>query len=58
MNKPTKLFTTLGLFAAIAVIVYVAGELALSNSPLGALVPVGVLLSIIVIYVRLNDKKD
>ena len=58
MNKPIKLFTTVGLFAAIAVIVYVAGELALSNSPLGALIPVGVLLSIIVIYVRLNDKKD
>ncbi|MFQ3236110.1 MAG: 1,4-dihydroxy-2-naphthoate octaprenyltransferase [Paraglaciecola sp.] len=57
MNKSIKLLTTLGLFAGIALIVYIAGELALSNSPLGALVPVGVLLLIIVLYIRLNDKK-
>jgi 1,4-dihydroxy-2-naphthoate octaprenyltransferase len=58
MNKPIKLLTTLGLFAGIALIVYIAGKLALSNSPLGALVPVGVLLLIIILYIRLNDKKD
>ena len=58
MNGPMKIFATLGLFAAIAVIVYIAGELALSNFPLGALVPVGVLLLIIVAYIRINDKKE
>ncbi|MFQ3220620.1 MAG: 1,4-dihydroxy-2-naphthoate octaprenyltransferase [Paraglaciecola sp.] len=58
MNKAMKVLTTLGLFAGVALIVYIAGELALSNSPLGALVPVGVLLLIIIVYIRLNDKKD
>jgi len=58
MNKPMKLFTTLGLFAGIALIVYFAGELAMSDSPLGALVPVGLLLLIIIFYIRVNDKKD
>lgn len=58
MSKPIKLIATLALFAVIAVIVYVAGELALSNSPLGALVPVGVLLAIIVVYIRIKDKQD
>ena len=58
MNKPMKLFTTLGLFAGIALIVYIAGQLALSDSPLGALVPVGILLLVIVLYIRANDKKD
>ena len=58
MNKPMKLFTTLGLFAGIALIVYIAGQLSLSDSPLGALVPVGILLLVIVLYIRVNDKKD
>ena len=58
MSKPIKLIATLGLFAAIAFIVYVAGELALSDSPLGALVPVAILLAIIVVYIRLKDKQD
>ena len=58
MSKPIKLIATLALFAVIALIVYVAGELALSNSPLGALVPVGVLLAIIVVYIRIKDKQD
>ena len=58
MNKPMKVFTTLGLFAGIALIVYIAGQLALSDSPLGALVPVGILLLVIVLYIRVNDKKD
>ena len=53
-----KLFTTLGLFAGIALIVYIAGQLALSDSPLGALVPVGILLLVVVLYIRANDKKD
>jgi hypothetical protein len=58
MNKAMKLFTTLGLFAGIALIVYIAGQLALSDSPLGALVPVGILLLVVVLYIRVNDKKD
>jgi uncharacterized protein with PQ loop repeat len=58
MNKPMKIFTTLGMFAGIALIVYIAGQLALSDSPLGALVPVGLLLMIIILYIRINDKKD
>jgi uncharacterized protein with PQ loop repeat len=58
MNKPMKIFTTLGMFAGIALIVYVAGQLALSDSPLAALVPVGLLLMIIILYIRINDKKD
>jgi 1,4-dihydroxy-2-naphthoate octaprenyltransferase len=58
MNKPMKLLTTLGLFAGIATVVYIAGELALSGSPLGALVPVGLLLFIVVLYIKLNEKKD
>ena len=53
-----KIFTTLGMFAGIALIVYVAGQLALSDSPLAALVPVGLLLMIIILYIRINDKKD
>jgi 1,4-dihydroxy-2-naphthoate octaprenyltransferase len=58
MNKSMKVFAMLGLFAVIAAIVYIAGELALSDSPLGALVPVGLLLLIIVAYIRFNDKKE
>jgi uncharacterized protein with PQ loop repeat len=58
MSKPIKLFTTLGLFAGIALIVYIAGELALSDYPLIALVPVGLLLLIIMLYIRVNDKKN
>ncbi|AGH44035.1 hypothetical protein C427_1926 [Paraglaciecola psychrophila 170] len=57
MNKSIKTFALVGLFATIAVIVYIAGKLALSDSPLGALVPVGLLLLIVVAYIRFNDKK-
>lgn len=58
MNKSMKILSTFGLFAVIAVIVFIAGELALSDFPLSALAPVGVLLLIIVAYIRLNDKKE
>lgn len=58
MNKPLKLLATLGAFAAVTALVYVAGEMALSDSPLLALVPVGVVLSIIIVFIRLNDKED
>lgn len=58
MSKPIKLIATLALFAIIALIVYVAGELALSNSPLIALAPVAALLAIIVVYIKIKDKQD
>ena len=58
MSKLIKLIATLALFAIIALIVSVAGELALSNSPLGALAPVAALLAIIVLYIRIKDKQD
>ncbi|MFT6284755.1 MAG: peptidoglycan/LPS O-acetylase OafA/YrhL [Arenicella sp.] len=58
MNKSMKILSTFGLFAVIAVIVFIAGELALSDFPLSALAPVGLLLLIIVAYIRLNDKKE
>lgn len=58
MNKPIKLLAGLCAFAGIAVLVYVAGEMALSDSPLTALLPVAVVLFVVVLYVRLNDKSD
>lgn len=58
MSKPIKLIATLALFAVIALVVYIAGELALSNSPLGALVPVGLLLAIIVVYIKIKEKQE
>jgi len=58
MNKGMKLFLTLCVFASVAVLVYFAGESALSDSPILALVPVGVVLFCIVLYIRFSDKKD
>jgi hypothetical protein len=58
MNKPLKLLVTLGAFAGVAGLVYVAGEIALSDSPLLALAPVALVLSIIIVFIRMNDKKD
>jgi len=58
MNKPLKLLGTLGAFAVVAGLVYVAGEMALSDAPLFALAPVAVVLSIIILFIRVNDKKD
>jgi len=58
MNKPLKLLTTLGAFALVAGLVYVAGEMALSASPVLALAPVALVLSIIILFIRLNDKQD
>lgn len=57
MNRVIKLISALGLFAGIALLVYIAGNIALSGSPLVALVPVSVVLLIIVFYIRYNDKK-
>lgn len=58
MNKPLKLLSTFGAFAAVAGLVYVAGEMALSESPLFALAPVALVLSIIIVFIRMNDKQD
>jgi hypothetical protein len=58
MKKIIKLIATLGVFAGVAFLVYIAGELALSGSPIVALLPVAVILGLIVLYVRLNDKQD
>ncbi|MFQ3206834.1 MAG: hypothetical protein ACI9IT_000975 [Glaciecola sp.] len=56
MKKIIKLIATLGVFAGVAFLVYIAGQFALSGSPIVALLPVAVILGLIVLYVRLNDK--
>ncbi|MFT5276778.1 MAG: hypothetical protein ACI97K_000758 [Glaciecola sp.] len=58
MNKPLKIIAMLAVFAGVALLVYLAGELALSGSPLAALAPVAVILFLIVMYIRRNDKQD
>ncbi|MFT4732194.1 MAG: hypothetical protein ACI89W_001217 [Gammaproteobacteria bacterium] len=58
MKKIIKLITMLGVFSGVAFLVYIAGEFALSGSPIVALLPVAVILGLIVLYVRLNDKQD
>lgn len=56
MNKYLTLIVVLGAFAIIALLVYVAGEMALSNSPLLALVPVAIVISVIVFYIKKSEK--
>jgi hypothetical protein len=58
MKKIIKIIATLGVFVGVAFLVYSAGEFALSGSPIVALLPVAVILGLIVLYVRLNDKRD
>nr|WP_297348371.1 hypothetical protein [uncultured Glaciecola sp.] len=58
MKKMIKLIATLGVFAGVAFLVYTAGQFALSGSPIVALLPVAIILVLIVLYVRLNDKQD
>ena len=58
MKKIIKIITMLGVFSGVAFLVYIAGEFALSGSPIVALLPVAVILGLIVLYVRLNDKQD
>jgi hypothetical protein len=58
MNKFIKLIASLCAVVAIGYGVYQAGELAMSGSPILALIPVGVLLFGIVLYIRLKDKQD
>jgi len=57
MKKGIKLLLVVASFAAIALGVYIAGETALSSSPIMALIPVAVLLVIIVFYIRYQDKQ-
>lgn len=58
MNKPLKLLATLVAFASVSGLVYVAGEMALSDFPLLALAPVALVLSIIFTFIRISDKQD
>jgi len=58
MNKSIKFIVSLGGFALIALMVYVAGHFALSGSPILALLPVALVLGAIVFYIKWNDKED
>ncbi len=58
MNKLIKFFLTLVLFSGVALLVFIAGNFALSGSPLIALIPVSIVLFIIVMYIQYNEKKD
>lgn len=58
MNKPTKLIATLIAFAGIAFLVHVAGELALSDKPLIAMLPVAAVLLVVLLYIRFSNKKN
>jgi hypothetical protein len=58
MNKPLKLIAMLCVFALVAYIVNIAGKLAMSDSPINALIPVAILLTGVVAYIRYRDKKD
>ncbi|GAC30724.1 hypothetical protein [Brumicola pallidula] len=58
MNKPTKIIAMLLAFAGIAFLVHIAGELALSGKPLIAILPVGVVLCVILLYIKFSDKKN
>jgi hypothetical protein len=56
-----KLLNVTALFVAlvsIALMVYIAGESALSSSPIVALLPVGLVLLCIVLYIRYHDKNN
>lgn len=57
MNLFVKIISVVAIFAVIALLVYVAGEFALSGSPLLALLPVGFLLIAIVIYIRRKERQ-
>ena len=58
MNKPIKLIAMLIAFAGIAFLVNVAGELALSDKPLIAMLPVGAVLLVILLYIRFSNEKS
>jgi hypothetical protein len=58
MSKLINVIAILCAFVAIAFGVFKAGELAMSGEPILALIPVGILLTSVVIYIRWRDKKD
>jgi hypothetical protein len=58
MQKIIGLLVTLCAFAIIAFGVFKAGELAMSDQPILALIPVTALLFGIIFYIRMRDKKD
>jgi uncharacterized MAPEG superfamily protein len=55
MTRALRLVTLFCSFAAIALLVYIAGTLALSGSPILALLPVALLLLIIILYIRRQE---
>lgn len=57
MNIFVKIITVIGVLVLIALVVYAAGAFALSGSPLLALIPVGVLLTAIVLYIRAKERQ-
>jgi hypothetical protein len=57
MNKLVKFFVMLVLFSIVASLVFVAGDFAMSGSPLIALIPVSVILIAVVTYIQYNDKR-
>lgn len=57
MNMFVKIITVIGVLGLIALVVYAAGEFALSGSPLLALIPVGALLTVIVLYIRAKERQ-
>jgi hypothetical protein len=57
MNKLVKFFVMLVLFSIVASLVFVAGDFAMSGSPLIALIPVSVILIAVVAYIQYNDKR-
>lgn len=58
MNKSLKIIAMLCAFAGIGYLVFLAGEMVLAGSTLGALMPVGAVLLIVVVYIRLRDSRD
>lgn len=52
-----KFLLIIASLIAIALVVYIAGETALSNSPMLALLPVATLLIVILLYIRYQDKQ-
>jgi uncharacterized membrane protein len=58
MNMFVKIITVVGILAVIALVVYAAGEFALSGSPLLALLPVAALLTAIVVYIRRKESQN
>ena len=57
MKSSMKFLLVIASFITIALVVYIAGETALSNTPVLALLPVATLLIAILLYIRFQDKQ-